>query len=26
MGGLRRHMPVTHATFLVACLAIAGIW
>ena len=26
MGGLRKYMPVTHATFLVACLAIAGIW
>ncbi len=26
MGGLRRYMPVTHATSLVACLAIAGIW
>lgn len=26
MGGLRRYMPVTYATFLVACLAIAGIW
>jgi len=26
MGGLRRKMPVTHATFLVATLAIAGIW
>ena len=26
MGGLRRYMPLTHATFLVACLAIAGIW
>ena len=26
MGGLRRYMSVTHATFLVACLAIAGIW
>ena len=26
MGGLHRYMPVTHATFLVACLAIAGIW
>ena len=26
MGGLRRYMPVTHATFLIACLAIAGIW
>lgn len=25
MGGLRRFMPVTHITFLVACLAIAGI-
>jgi len=25
MGGLRRHLPVTHATFLVAVLAIAGI-
>jgi len=25
MGGLRRLMPVTHLTFLVACLAIAGI-
>ncbi|HYE53979.1 MAG TPA: NADH-quinone oxidoreductase subunit L, partial [Chitinophagaceae bacterium] len=25
MGGLRRYMPVTHACFLVACLAIAGI-
>jgi len=25
MGGLRKHMPVTHITFLVACLAIAGI-
>ena len=25
MGGLRRYMPVTHITFLVACLAIAGI-
>lgn len=25
MGGLRRYMPVTHATFLIACLAIAGI-
>ena len=23
MGGLRRYMPVTHATFLIACLAIA---
>ena len=26
MGGLRKYMPVTHVTFLVACLAIAGIW
>lgn len=26
MGGLRKYMPVTHLTFLVACLAIAGIW
>ena len=26
MGGLRRYMPVTHITFLIACLAIAGIW
>lgn len=25
MGGLRKKMPITHATFLVACLAIAGI-
>jgi proton-translocating NADH-quinone oxidoreductase, chain L len=25
MGGLRKHMPVTHLTFLIACLAIAGI-
>jgi len=25
MGGLRRHLPITHATFLVAVLAIAGI-
>src|SRR5437868_6704043 len=25
MGGLRKWMPVTHITFLVACLAIAGI-
>ncbi|MBM4361525.1 MAG: NADH-quinone oxidoreductase subunit L, partial [Deltaproteobacteria bacterium] len=24
MGGLRRFLPVTHATFLVSCLAIAG--
>ena len=26
MGGLRKYMPITHITFLVACLAIAGIW
>jgi NADH-quinone oxidoreductase subunit L len=25
MGGLRRYMPVTHLTFLVACLSISGI-
>jgi NADH-quinone oxidoreductase subunit L len=25
MGGLRKPMPVTHITFLIACLAIAGI-
>ena len=25
MGGLRKKMPVTHACFLLACLAIAGI-
>ena len=25
MGGLRKQMPVTHITFLIACLAIAGI-
>lgn len=26
MGGLAKKLPVTHATFLVATLAIAGIW
>ena len=26
MGGLRKYMPVTHITFLIGCLAIAGIW
>ncbi len=26
MGGLRKYMPVTHLTFLIACLAIAGIF
>jgi len=25
MGGLRKYLPITHATFLIACLAIAGI-
>ena len=25
MGGLRKHLPITHATFLIACLAIAGV-
>src|SRR5205085_5557336 len=25
MGGLRKKMPITWATFLVSCLAIAGI-
>ncbi len=25
MGGLRKYMPVTHITFLIACLSIAGI-
>ena len=25
MGGLRKFMPVTHITFLIACLAIAGV-
>lgn len=25
MGGLRKYMPITHLTFLIACLAIAGI-
>jgi NADH-quinone oxidoreductase subunit L len=25
MGGLRKYMPVTHITFLIACLAISGI-
>ncbi len=26
MGGLRKYMPITHLTFLIGCLAIAGIW
>lgn len=25
MGGLRKFMPITHLTFLIACLAIAGV-
>ena len=25
MGGLRKYLPITHITFLVACLTIAGI-
>src|SRR6185369_8445370 len=25
MGGLRKLMPITHLTFLIACLAIAGV-
>ena len=25
MGGLRRYLPITHITFLIACLTIAGI-
>ena len=25
MGGLQKYMPITHITFLVACLAISGI-
>ena len=25
MGGLRKYMPIVHSTFLVGCLAIAGI-
>ena len=25
MGGLRKYMPITHWTFLIGCLAIAGI-
>jgi NADH-quinone oxidoreductase subunit L len=24
MGGLRKHLPITHITFLLACLSIAG--
>ena len=26
MGGLRKYMPLTHGTFLIACLAISGIF
>lgn len=26
MGGLRKYLPITHITFLIACLSIAGIW
>ena len=25
MGGLRKQMPITHITFLIACLAISGV-
>jgi len=25
MGGLRKHMPITRATFFISCLAIAGV-
>ena len=25
MGGLKKHMPITHITFLLSCLAIAGV-
>jgi NADH-quinone oxidoreductase subunit L len=25
MGGLRKYLPITHLTFLIACLSIAGI-
>ncbi|MCK9203322.1 MAG: NADH-quinone oxidoreductase subunit L [Bacteroidales bacterium] len=25
MGGLHKNLPITHATFLIACLAIAGV-
>lgn len=25
MGGLRKYLPITHATFLIACLAISGV-
>lgn len=26
MGGMRKYMPITHITFLIACLAISGIF
>ncbi|MBD5341118.1 MAG: NADH-quinone oxidoreductase subunit L [Bacteroides sp.] len=26
MGGMRKYMPITHWTFLIGCLAIAGIY
>ena len=26
MGGLRKYLPITHITFLIAALAISGIW
>ncbi|MEO7763311.1 MAG: proton-conducting transporter membrane subunit, partial [Ferruginibacter sp.] len=25
MGGLRKYLPITHTTFLIACLAISGV-
>jgi NADH-quinone oxidoreductase subunit L len=25
MGGLRRHLPITHITFLIGCIAISGV-
>ena len=25
MGGLRKYLPITHITFLIACLTIAGV-
>jgi NADH-quinone oxidoreductase subunit L len=25
MGGLKKYMPITHATYLIACLAITGV-
>jgi len=25
MGGLRKHLPITHITFLIACITISGI-